>query len=470
MAPTNPRIRTRTAHWPPAFVDLGLWRMRPASYALALASALVLVGYLTTTRLWLAAVLAAGMLVAGLALHVGLATAVPAGLAVAWAGTVFMAEAGLGGDAGEAGSLGLQKILPLAAVGALALPLWRRGTFAKLPVVATLALAYFAWLTLASFFSPNQWLSLGRVLQGLGPLVVALIVRRSMGGTTALLWATVAALMAHITWAIINPSYAGVTTDLVRLRGLLIANAFGFAAGIVVVVGLLIWQLRLAGKASGLIAIAMAVLGARAIQLGVARTAFIAVPVAILVAVTARRRTGTARRRSLLLLATLLTIGFVASFEASSLSNWFARGTNVVTLTGRTDVWDHFVAATARQPIMGIGPGTPRFDPTIQPDIVRPGFIGQAHSSLVEALVSGGFPAAALWLAMVVALAHMLSRLDPPYRTLGLAIWGALMVYAITMGQMAGFGMGWFLFVSLLALPAAAGARPTSDSRAEVSH
>jgi hypothetical protein len=52
---------------------------------------------------------------------------------------------------------------------------------------------------------------------------------------------------------------------------------------------------------------------------------------------------------------------------------------------------------------------------------------------------------------MVTLLGHV-SRVSARYRMLAMALYAACAVYAVTMGQLAGFGMPWLLLVSLMAL------------------
>lgn len=86
--------------------------------------------------------------------------------------------------------------------------------------------------------------------------------------------------------------------------------------------------------------------------------------------------------------------------------------------------------------------------------------IGQAHNSLIEALISGGLPAAALWLAMMTALFVQVCRKRTRYRGLAVALFMVCLVESITIGQLAGFGMAWYLLLALLALTA-----PSTDRR-----
>jgi O-antigen ligase len=282
---------------------------------------------------------------------------------------------------------------------------------------------------------------------------VILVVRRYTGGSTALLAATVAALSAHVFWGLWHGHYTGVPGNM-RLTGLLIANSFGFAAGVTMAMGIVAWQARVLGRFSVLLPLVLGTAGAVAIKEGVSRTAFLAVPVAVIASLLVRRGTRISGLRTGLLVALAVVLIVLVPTRAGAISKWFSHGdSSVGTLTSRTLIWGELVPRALDRPVVGLGPGAPRFDPALRADFPNGRAVGQAHNSLIEALVSGGVPAAALWVAMMVAFGAFALSLDGSARMLAVAVWAVSLVFSITLGQLAGFGMPWYLLMSLLAFP-----------------
>jgi O-antigen ligase len=292
-------------------------------------------------------------------------------------------------------------------------------------------------------------MSLGRVVQGFLPFFVALRVRHATRGTSLLLWGTLLALAAHVLWALLFPHYVGVVGED-RLTGLLIANALGFAAGISVVAGILIWQSRLLGRHSLLIGLGLALAGSVTVALGIGRTAIVAVVFGSAAGLFVQQRY--TNRRLTVAVALLMLLGVVLPLLAPQLMDWFTTGNkSVSTLTGRTSLWRDLSGPVLNSPLVGLGPGATRFATGLRQGYE--GTVGQAHNSLVEALVSGGLPAASLWVVLMAASAKEAFSVARQYRAIARALWTALAIYSVTLGQLAGFGMAWFLLVALATLP-----------------
>ena len=309
--------------------------------------------------------------------------------------------------------------------------------------------------------SPTATLSFGRVLQGAGPLFVMLVVRRRIANAGVILvWATAAATAAHVLWAIHHPYYTGVGTSQVRLVGLLIANSLEFAAGVAVVVGIVVWLLGFAGRRSWL-GLLLAAAGAVAIKESVGRTAVLA---AVAAAGCARGPRGgspgceppsTRRGRR----GNRSPPGLLPSY-LGNLTGWFKGGdAQLGTLANRDpDLETRYVPAGTRSPLLRPWPrrvasasSTPH---SPLPSFLSSGVpIGQAHNSLIEALIGGGVPAAVLWLAMMSALLFQVVGNRTRYRAMAVGLFVLCVVESITIGQLAGFGMPWYLLLALMALP-----------------
>jgi hypothetical protein len=414
-------------------------------------------GWLAVERPIYATALVAGTLLTAVALPIPLETTQRVLLACGWATAVFTSEAGFSAATATSGATGtaftLPKLLPLALLGLLAVVALRQGVLEHAPLPARLAVAYFVWLTVAALFSTSPSLSLSRVLQGAGPLFVMLAVRNRWRSSGAILvWATLAALAAHVGAALLHPRYTGSATQT-RLVGYLIANSFGFAAGITLVAGFMAWRSKLVPRASW-IGLPLAAVAAYAIKQGVSRTAFIAAFLAVIAGLLARNRTidNGGGRKTFALTTAGIAIGVLLPAHSATLSHWFQTGdTSVGTLTNRTVIWHTLVPQALNHPLFGLGPGALRFNQQLQFGDGR-FLLGQAHNSLVEALVAGGLIAALVWLAMMAALLRHVLAIESRDRTLAIALFAACAVFSVTMGQVAGFGMPWFLLLALMAI------------------
>jgi len=159
------------------------------------------------------------------------------------------------------------------------------------------------------------------------------------------------------------------------------------------------------------------------------------------------------RARAAILIISLAAVSLVAG-EAPWL--WFTRmrPDELLTLTGRTDLWRVAGDLVMERPFTGWGPGLLRAGATAQEIRGSLGFGGHAHNALLEAALTAGLPGAMLWLAALLWVGKKLHR-DCRLRardsmaTLCFALWGGLVVFSVTESSPAGFGFGWFVLVAL---------------------
>jgi O-antigen ligase len=168
------------------------------------------------------------------------------------------------------------------------------------------------------------------------------------------------------------------------------SRSFGFAAGVTIVAGFVIWQSRLLGAKSRL-GLSLIAVGAVAVKEGVSRTGFVAVIVAVGVTLLIRsRNVSVGGRRALALTVLSLLFILVLPSQQAGVARWFTGGdTQVGTLTNRTLIWETFVPQALHHPLVGLGPGALRFDDNLRVEGAN-SLLGQAHNSLVEAFVAGG--------------------------------------------------------------------------------
>lgn len=405
-------------------------------------------------------------IVGGLALNVPVTTTQKALLAIGWSVSVFVAEASIAGG-GSDPSTGTAftplKLAPLLLIGSIGLLSARPGMVRDAPGVVKVACVYLGWMAVAAIAGPTPSLSFSRVIQGAGPLLVALAARKRFGALSVgpiLLWSTLAALAAHTVYAVWHPYYTGVGTSQVRLVGLLIANTLEFAAGITVAAATALIVSRFWRHGSWLL-IPLIVVGSIAIKDTVGRTAILAVGVAVVLSLLVRNR-GTRPaegRRFIAFAAIAVAMIFILPTASGRISRWYQGGdSQLSTLTNRTTIWHIYVPRALDHPFTGLGPGALKFASARERDPHHPLLpndftIGQAHNSFFEALIDGGVPAATLWLLMMLMTLIHVFRIENRYRTMAVALFGALVVESVTLGQLAGFGMAWFLLVALMMLP-----------------
>ncbi|MFD2092791.1 O-antigen ligase family protein [Blastococcus deserti] len=384
---------------------------------------------------------------------------------IAWGCAVFTAEAGLVGAGTTSGStLTLPKLIPLfvllVACAWLALNSRPSSDYAVSPPLRW-AIWYVCWLVPCALLGPYPLSGLLRVAQIALPLVVVIVVRRAAAsGTAGLLGATIVGCAAHVVYAVfVDADYVGVEGEQ-RLTGLLIANTFGLAAAVTLAGAFGVWL----GKASRrgpalLLWTAIAVSGYALVQ-AAARTAAIAVLLALVAAISSTWRLGkTSRGRAAMsggaLVMTVVYVIFQPQIYSSAASSFIRGNTELFTLTGRLPLWGDLLTAVADNPLFGYGPAAFRNHAPELGRYLTASELGLsvAHNALVEALVSGGLIAGLLWLALMVSTARHVVRVPKSLRPVAVALYMVGAVSAITSSSAAGIGMGWYLLLALAVLP-----------------
>lgn len=395
-------------------------------------------------------------------------------LSLGWLFGTFITESSLGGSLAEDGTLTFSpmKLVPFAlllAGGLIAQTTARPHDSPPrlIPRVFLWLWLYIGWLAIASVASPAPGPALLRTVQALIPaLVLAWAYRVGVPGLR-LLWMTVAAAALHLVLGFIHP---GDTFYLVtgRVTGYLVANAYTFAATITLVtsVGLLLeGKLSPIGKFIAALAIPAGVYG---IFISGGRTGFLAAAfgIGLGAAVRPEIRTPTRSRGSTVLIRSMIFVLPVLSvLMTDRLTSWFIRGaraSEISSFTGRTEIWRAVWKMTLERPLVGYGPGALRFDFfATEVDRVMGRTMGSAHNSAMEALASAGFPGAVLWVLLIGAVGLTVFRSSR--REVLIPIYIMLVISAMSLGTLAGFGLGWY---ALLAVFFAA----SSSSRGDTEH
>lgn len=382
---------------------------------------------------------------------------------LAWACAVFTAEAALAG-AGDAptGTLTVPKLLPLALLAATSgwfLLQPQRGPAFNDPL--RWAVWYVSWLTVTALFAPDPVSGLLRAAQIGLPLAVILAVRRAAVNASALVLATVLGCAAHVVYAVvIHPGYVGVAGQQ-RLTGLLIANTFGLAAGLTIAGAFGLWLARVGKPGTSLLLWALIGLGVYAIVESEARTAAIAVLVALIASIAAARGAPRSRVRPALagglVVAAAVYVAFQPQLYQSALRKFSGGNNDLSSLTGRLPLWRNLLPAIADHPILGFGPAAYRDESAALSEYLSPQQLELqvAHNALLEALVAGGLLAGLLWLCLMVSAARLVWRTQPTIRPVAVGLFVVSAVSALTTSSAAGIGIGWFVLLALAALPAA---------------
>ncbi|MCW2797049.1 O-antigen ligase family protein [Nocardioides sp.] len=391
-------------------------------------------------------------------------------VATGWGTTVFTTEAGL--TVGQSAStFGPTKIAPLILlVGATALLLAndRARHSVRLPVAVYLFGAYLFWQLVCVGQSAHPTLSLLRVVQAAIPFGVVVVLAQRKVSPMWLVYPTLAACSAHVLYTLTAGTYVGFTGEQ-RLVGLLIANSFACAAGLVIVIALALWQGQLLPRRLRWLPLPLIGVATLAIDQSVGRTASIAVPSAIVIGCVffggTPGRSGVSSGRRLLLTLVVLFAGLYATSQAGQLVTWFSTGNQSLdTLTGRTVLWKLIGELVQRSPVFGYGPGSMRFgDPELRGTLGSLLDLGQAHNSYFEALINTGYPGAFLWLVSMFALVVRAWRIQTQFRPLVLSLVVVLSMFSITLGNMSGFGIGWYALMMTLGIACS----PTSLSSPE---
>lgn len=398
-------------------------------------------------------------------------------MVIAWGAAVFTAEAGLG-DAGTS-ALSAPKLLPAAALTVFgAWAFIRAWDDPERPLTRPLRwlVQYVAWLAVCSLFSPDPISAALRMVQIAVPLFAIIAARRLDQKATGFVIATVVACAAHVFYGVfVEPDYVGFQGEQ-RLTGLLIANGMGLAGGLALAGALGAWLGRTRPRAIAPLLLATVGVSAYALVEAAARTATIAVLVALLAAIFAAARAdmgGRIRRRAVVAAAaivgatiyTLLRPKVYASFWATVQDSNSALGT----LTGRTPLWEHLVPAIADRFLFGYGPaafrdGSPALADYLSGAELR---LASAHNAFLEALVAGGLPGGLLWLGVMIAVGLHCWRSAPSIRPVAVALFAVSAISAMTTSGAAGIGIGWYMLLALAALPTAATTRSGDVSARE---
>ena len=378
----------------------------------------------------------------------------------AWAFAVYTTEAGIG-DEHAVGGLPSLKVLSVGSLCLMALFFLSKKPITAGPRPAKWGVAYLIWLAACSTFSGQIVLSLLRVAQAAVPFTLAVAVsRRSRSGQILLIGATLGCA-AQVTLTLLHPVYVGMAGSE-RLTGLLVANALGVACAACVCVGVGLWQGQVLPPGCRWLAAVTVAIGAYGIFAAIGRTAAIAAPLGIVVsfAVGHRKQTeadlGTAMRRRRTILAVGLVVGVVLALNAlPHLWGWFATGNRQIsTLTGRTTLWRLLIESVLDRPLFGYGPGAMRFGSAALAHHIGDRIaLGQAHNSFLEALVNGGIVGGFLWVGLMVSVLRHAFTLTGRWRPVAINVTVMLGVISITVSNVAGFGMAWFLLTAVLALP-----------------
>lgn len=382
---------------------------------------------------------------------------------LAWGCAVFTADTALGGAGTQAGVLTVPKLAPLAVLGATSV--WflitPKRTANSLTAPLGWVAGYLGWLAVCAIFSFDAFSGLTRVVQFAIPLIALLAARRVRDDTTSFLLVTCAAAAAHVLYALIfDPDYVGNVGEE-RLTGLLIANAFGLAAGVTFIAAFGLWLSHRSNRAAALALWALMAVSGYSLVQAAARTAVIAVIAALVVTLVAAR-TGAdpkTRRRIGVAAAVLLAVGiylFAKPELIGSATATFVRGNDDITeLTGRIPLWHSLITAVADHPFFGFGPSAFRSAaPNLGAYLSAPQLgLGGAHNGLMQALVDGGIIAGLLWIAVMIAVGRHVWRTRPGIRPVAIALFVFSAVSTITGTNANGIGMGWFLLLALAALP-----------------
>lgn len=295
-------------------------------------------------------------------------------------------------------------------------------------------------------------MSLGRCLQSILPAIIVVVVLRNGECGPWLCLGAISGIVSHVLIGVLAyPDYVGVEGKM-RMSGFLTPNAFGFCSGITAVSGIALlstgkWRIK------GLV---LAGLGVWGIKEGVARTAVLGVVISIIVVALVKRKDLAARSKRAafifrvglgpVALGTLWTV--VGNWD--SLTKWFTTGNRATgSLTGRTEFWPNLLRGVASHPFFGFGPGALKVDGRLFGDDAF-SRISQAHNSFVESLVAGGIPAGVFWVLLMISVYVQACRSMSEYRPIAIGVTAYLCVSSFTLGNMAGFGMGWFMLAGLV--------------------
>jgi hypothetical protein len=245
-----------------------------------------------------------------------------------------------------------------------------------------------------------------------------------------------------------------------RLGSLVHPNALGFHAAIAVVVGLCF--LLGAGRDVRRLMAGVAILcvGVFAGLGAGSRTGLIAALLAVVVTFLRSSYSGqgtadSVRARALLMTAVAsiaaITVFIMVAGPSNELGSQFDRSSRSDVLTGRGELWGSVLDLIAERPVFGYGVGALRSGGAVQSSVSSAaGWSGGgSHNALLEASLSAGVVAGALWLAALVLIVRSAIRRSGAYGALLLALSVLVAATSLTEAGPAGLSSAWFLMVAL---------------------
>jgi O-antigen ligase len=327
----------------------------------------------------------------------------------------------------------LAKLAIWGAGGIFALSRWERIWPVLIRPVATAWLAVLAWFAASAAYSPNPPFSLMAIVTMLCMLLffIAIVFELDEGSFGSVILAgagTVAAvsLVGYFAFPDATRLWLWSETGLnrtTRLAGITShPNAIGELASLGLLVARLFWS-QMNGR-SRWINVTFVGLCAAALFLSESRTALGALLIAL--SINQLGRFSWSARPAVLIgvatfmLASLLAMLIYGSDTTLSLLSRSGNPTEILTLTGRTQIWQATVALWQASPLVGWGYGSGAFlIPKLSSAI---GFVvAQPHNLVLLIMVSGGLVALGLFAVAVVVTLRSLVRAGSPPATAFLA-------------------------------------------------
>lgn len=299
--------------------------------------------------------------------------------------------------------------------------------------------------------APAPSLGILRWIQAAVPLAGAMVWCAYLGPSNRpLFWVLSSAFGLIVGQVALQMTGGGVTyvttSGVQRFGGWLHPDLASFVAAIVIVVCIFFALPRGAGP--------ILLAGAAAVMAGVVmagsrgRMGFVALVAMVVTLIFTDRRADTRTAwRKWVLVGAIATICLAAGSE---LSHWFVRNdaTEILSATGRTELWGFSFDLAMENPFVGWGPGQLRGGPLAQ-RLSAAGFSGHSHNAFLESLVTGGFIGGAFWLAAMGSLLRRVFGTDGEHAGLFRALSVGLLIAGITESGLSGFGFTWFLMLAL---------------------
>jgi O-antigen ligase len=320
------------------------------------------------------------------------------------------------------------------------------------PFVVGLLLLYSVLMLLASAANATADQAFQRWILLVAPVFAALVAiycRPELGRW--LILSTVAAGAAHAFLALTMPRIP-LPNGLFRAAGLTHPVSVAFDGAMISLSALALASQRAIPRAAGLAAAAFGVAAIIAAR-GRAGATGLAIGVVVLVLMRVVAKGGIRSRWAGIGALAVAGLPIITPILAPRALSWYARGdiSDLGTLTGRTTLWRLVLRAIEERPVTGWGVGSLRSG-ELAIRITEEAFGGHAHNALLEATLSGGLLAGALWLLLIRLLVGSLWSLSGTDRALGVALCSLLAVNSITDGGPAGYGLTWHLLLALLVL------------------